>query len=54
MRNALAAINSRMVGNSETIQEEGLGNESGVVSEFVDFFQPTIQPTKTPSYMTSA
>ncbi len=31
---------------SETIQEEVLGNECGVVvSEFVDFFQPTTQPT---------
>jgi hypothetical protein len=31
--------------NSEGIQEEVLGNECGVVSEFVDFFQPTTQPT---------
>jgi hypothetical protein len=37
--------NFRVLGNSETIQEEVLGNECGVVSEFVDFFQPTTQPT---------
>jgi hypothetical protein len=36
-----------MVGSSETIQEEVLGNQCGVVSEFVDFFQPTTQPTRT-------
>ena len=37
---------SRIIGNSKTIQKDVLGNECGVVSEFVDFFQPTTQPTK--------
>jgi hypothetical protein len=32
--------------NSETIQKEDPGNECGFVSEFVDFFQPTTQPTR--------
>jgi len=37
----------RMVGNLETIQKEIQGNECGAASEFVDFFQPTTQPTRT-------
>ncbi len=29
------------------VRREVLGNECGVVSEFVDSFQPTTQPTRT-------
>ncbi len=45
----LLGHSGRITGNSETIQKEVLGNECGVVSEFVDFFQPTTQPTTQPT-----